>query len=92
MPKTEKKSAVWIDCAKFLAILAVLIDHGKSQQIQRISFRRQNELSTQRDAQERRNVRHSGIKSQMRSLAFGRHIDIGNAHKTQIDARCQQEV
>ena len=29
MPKTEKKSVVWIDCAKFLAILAVLIDHGK---------------------------------------------------------------
>lgn len=43
MPKTEKKSVVWIDCAKFLAILAVLIDHGKGilyegETIQYISF------------------------------------------------------
>ena len=37
MPKTEKKSVVWIDCAKFLAILAVLIDHEKN------SVRRRND-------------------------------------------------
>lgn len=29
MSKTEKRNVVWIDCAKFLAILAVLIDHTK---------------------------------------------------------------
>ena len=43
MQKNEKRSIVWIDCAKFLAILAVLIDHGKGilyegETIQYISF------------------------------------------------------
>lgn len=43
MQKNEKKSILWIDCAKFLAILAVLIDHGKGilyegETIQYISF------------------------------------------------------
>ncbi|HJA92845.1 MAG TPA: acyltransferase [Candidatus Eisenbergiella merdipullorum] len=43
MKRTEKKSVIWIDCAKFLAILAVLVDHGKGilyegETIQYISF------------------------------------------------------
>ncbi len=29
MPKTEKRNIVWIDCAKFLAIAAVVTDHSK---------------------------------------------------------------
>ena len=42
MPKT-RKNVMWIDCAKFLAILGVLADHGKGilyegETIQYISF------------------------------------------------------
>ncbi len=29
MPKTEKRNILWIDCAKFLAIVAVVVDHSK---------------------------------------------------------------
>ena len=38
-----KRNVVWIDCAKFLAILGVLVDHGKGilyegESIQYLSF------------------------------------------------------